>query len=72
MNHVAVTEGDKVEAQIKFGWEVDHYNINDAVEYVNAVNNADVKALMEEYDSRQKGCKRNIVSGRLYLQFCAR
>lgn len=52
MNHVAVTEGDKVEAQIKFGWEIDHYNINDAVEYVNAVSNADVKALLEEYDSR--------------------
>ena len=25
MRNVAVTEGDKVEAQIKFGWEVDAY-----------------------------------------------
>jgi L-arabinose isomerase len=31
MNNVAVTEGDKVEAQIKFGWEIDHYNVNDVV-----------------------------------------
>lgn len=52
MNNVAVTEGDKVEAQIKFGWEIDHYNINDAVEYVNAVNSSEVNALMEEYDSK--------------------
>lgn len=52
MNNVAVTEGDKVEAQIKFGWEIDHYNINDAVDYVNAVSDAETAALMEEYDSK--------------------
>ena len=49
MNNVAVTEGDKVEAQIKFGWEIDHYNINDAVDYVNAVSAADTNALVDEY-----------------------
>ncbi|RDU22619.1 L-arabinose isomerase [Anaerosacchariphilus polymeriproducens] len=52
MNNVAVTEGDKVEAQIKFGWEVDHYNVNDVVEYVNAVSPSEVNALMEEYESK--------------------
>lgn len=52
MNNVAVTEGDKVEAQIKFGWEIDHYNVNDAVEYVNAVSEADVNRLMDEYYSK--------------------
>ena len=49
MNNVAVTEGDKVEAQIKFGWEIDHYNVNDLVDYVNAVPQGDVDALVEEY-----------------------
>jgi len=49
MNNVAVTEGDKVEAQIKFGWEIDHYSVNDAVDYVNAVSKGDVDALVEEY-----------------------
>jgi len=49
MNNVAVTEGDKVEAQIKFGWEIDHYNVNDLVEYVDAVPQGDVDALVEEY-----------------------
>ena len=52
MNNVAVTEGDKVEAQIKFGWEIDHYNVNDAVEYVDAVSTGDVNTLVEEYYSK--------------------
>ena len=38
MRNVAVTEGDKVEAQIKFGWEVDAYPVNEIVESVNAVS----------------------------------
>lgn len=54
MNNVAVTEGDKVEAQIKFGWEIDHYNVNDLVEYVDAVSAADIKNLTDEYYSRYK------------------
>ena len=54
MNNVAVTEGDKVEAQIKFGWEIDHYNISDAVAYVDAVSKADTDALVEEYYQKYK------------------
>ena len=52
MNNVAVPEGDKVEAEVKFGWEIDHYCVNDAVEYVDAVAQADVDALVEEYYSK--------------------
>ncbi len=52
MNNVAVTEGDKVEAQIKFGWEVDHYCVNDLVDYVDRVPKGDVEALTEEYYSK--------------------
>ena len=49
MRNVAVTEGDKVEAQIKFGWEVDAYPVNEIVEAVNAVSRADIDTLVEEY-----------------------
>ena len=49
MRNVAVTEGDKVEAQIKFGWEVDAYPVNEIAEAVGAVGKADVDALVEEY-----------------------
>jgi L-arabinose isomerase len=49
MRDVAVTEGDKVEAEVKFGWEIDAYNITDVAEYVQAVSEAERDALVEEY-----------------------
>ncbi|RKD71350.1 L-arabinose isomerase [Sinobaca qinghaiensis] len=49
MRHVGVTEGDKIEAQIQFGWTVDYYGIGDLVEYVNAVKEEEINALFEEY-----------------------
>ena len=49
MRNVAVTEGDKVEAQIKFGWEVDAYPVNEVCEYVNSVSQSDIDVLVEEY-----------------------
>lgn len=51
MRNVAVTEGDKVEAHIKFGWEIDSYNITDIAEYVGQVSAGDINALVEEYYS---------------------
>ncbi len=51
MRNVAVTDGDKIEAQIKLGWTVDYYGVGDLVEYVNAVPDADIDAL---YDSLQE------------------
>ncbi|MCP1111322.1 L-arabinose isomerase [Ohessyouella blattaphilus] len=49
MRNVAVTEGDKVEAQIKFGWEIDAYPVNEIEQSVAAVSAADTNALVEEY-----------------------
>ena len=49
MRNVAVTEGDKVEAQIKFGWEVDAYPVNEIAEAVAQVSQGDIDALVEEY-----------------------
>lgn len=49
MRNVAVTEGDKVEAQIKFGWEVDAYPVNEIAEYVQMVSDGDTNILVEEY-----------------------
>lgn len=49
MRNVAVTEGDKVEAQIQFGWTVDYFGIGDLVQSVDAVTDAEVDALFEEY-----------------------
>ena len=49
MRNVAVTEGDKVEAQIKFGWEVDAWPVNEIAEAVEAVPQGDINALVDEY-----------------------
>lgn len=49
MRDVAVTEGDKVEAQIKFGWSVNTYGIGDLAKYINEVQDAQVAKLFEEY-----------------------
>lgn len=52
MRNVAVTEGDKVEAQLKFGWEIDAYPVNEIAEAVDAVSASDVDTLVEEYYSK--------------------
>lgn len=52
MRNVAVTEGDKVEAQIKFGWEIDAYPVNEIADYVKDVAAGEISSLVEEYYSR--------------------
>ncbi len=52
MREVAVTEGDKVEAQIKFGWQVNGWGVGDLVAKVNAVADSAVDALMKEYEAK--------------------
>ena len=49
MRHVAVTEGDKVEAQIKFGWQVNTIGTGELVNEINSVTETDVASLMDEY-----------------------
>ena len=51
MRNVAVTDGDKVEAQRVFGYEVQAYGIGDLVDRMNAFSDAEVKRLVEEYRS---------------------
>ena len=51
MRQVAVTEGDKVEAQIRLGASVDGYGVNDLVAAVRAADDADVDRLVDEYDA---------------------
>jgi len=51
MREVAVTEGDKVEAQIKFGWQISAYGLGDLLKYIDAVSDAEVDALVDEYNT---------------------
>ena len=50
MREVAVTEGDKVAAQMKFGYSVNGFGVGDLVQSVNAVTNAAIGKLVQEYE----------------------
>ena len=52
MREVAVTEGDKVEVQKKLGWEVNTWPVGLLVEYIDAVTEDEVDALMKEYKEK--------------------
>ena len=59
MREVAVTEGDKVEAQIKLGWQVNTWPVGALVEVMNAVTDADIDAQIQEYrNAYHAGCRR--------------
>ena len=49
MRDVAVTEGDKVEAQLRFGVSVNTYGVNDLVAVVDQMTDADIDKLVTEY-----------------------
>ncbi|GIH08454.1 L-arabinose isomerase [Rhizocola hellebori] len=50
MRDVAVTEGDKVEAELRFGVSVNTYGVNDLVAVVDAVADSRIDALVKEYE----------------------
>ena len=49
MRQVAVTDGDRVESQIRFGWEVNYYAVGDLVKLVRGVTEEQLDAKLEEY-----------------------
>ncbi|HSK11716.1 MAG TPA: L-arabinose isomerase [Phnomibacter sp.] len=62
MRFVAVTDGDKVEAEMKFGFSVNTHGIGDLVQAIDGVQETEVDGLVEEYaasytlmDSLKKG-----------------
>jgi L-arabinose isomerase len=52
MREVAVTEGDKVNAQMRLGYSVNGYGVGDLVRYVNEVSDADMDQVVREYDEQ--------------------
>ncbi|MFA5204270.1 MAG: L-arabinose isomerase [Lentisphaeria bacterium] len=50
MREVAVTEGDKVEAQIRFGYSVNGYGLGEVAKCIDAVSTAAAQKLCREYD----------------------
>ncbi|HVG42986.1 MAG TPA: hypothetical protein VM888_15345, partial [Chitinophagaceae bacterium] len=54
MRYVAVTEGDKVEAEYKFGFSVNTHGIGDLVKVINEVSDASIGTLIQEYGDQYK------------------
>jgi L-arabinose isomerase len=52
MREVAVTEGDKVEAQIRLGYSVNGYPVGDLVDYVTRVTDDEIKHLVSQYEDQ--------------------
>lgn len=52
MRQVAVTDGDKVEAEIKFGYSVNGYGIGDLVKVINEVSDDAIGKLVSEYEQK--------------------
>src|SRR5471032_2775873 len=51
MREVAVTEGDKVSAQIKFGFSVNTHGVGDLVKVINAISPKKIDNLVEKYEA---------------------
>lgn len=49
MRYVAVTEGDKVEAELKFGYSVNTHGVGDLVKSINEVSDSAIEVLCQEY-----------------------
>ena len=52
MRYVAVTDGDKVEAELKFGYSVNTHGVGDLVRVINAISDSEVDKLTSEYEER--------------------
>ena len=50
MRYVAVTEGDKVASELRFGFEVNTHGVGDLVEHVQATEESRVSSLISEYE----------------------
>lgn len=54
MRDVAVTDGDRVESEIKYGWNVNYYGIGDLCELISKVTEEEIDDKMAEYTQKYK------------------
>ena len=68
MRYVAVTEGDKIQAQINYGWDVSYYPLGDLCKEMEAVTDADVDRRFDEVTSVYTLATDNIESVKYQLK----
>ena len=66
MRDVAVTDGDKLEAQIKFGFSVNGYDTDDILDEINSLNNEDLNLIIDEYQKEYEIVDELKKGGKLY------
>ncbi len=52
MRDVAVTDGDRVESEIRFGWNVNYYGIGDLCDIISEITDSEIDAKMSEYSEK--------------------
>lgn len=62
MRDVAVTDGDRVESEIRYGWNVNYYGIGDVVAIADKVTDAEIDAKMAQYNEKYTMATDNIAS----------
>ncbi len=62
MRDVAVTDGNRLECQIKYGWEIKYYGIGDVVALANEATDEEVEAKMDEYLSKYTMATDNVAA----------
>lgn len=61
MREVAVTEGNKVSAQIKFGFSVNGYSINDLEYHIDQISNDETRTLVSQYQDQYSISKKEAI-----------
>ncbi len=64
MRDVAVTDGDRVESEIKYGWNVNYYGIGDVAALANEVTDSEVDAKLSEYNEKYELATDNLCAVR--------
>ena len=70
MRDVAVTEGDKVEAQRRFGYDVYGYGVGDLVKVVNEASDSEINQLVESYFDEYEVSSALRPEGEKYASVC--
>ena len=52
MRDVSVTDGDRVESEIRYGWNVNYYGVGDIVELVKTLKEEEIEDKLSEYDEK--------------------
>lgn len=72
MRDVAVTDGDRVESEIKFGWNTNYYGIGDLVSIIDGVSEDEINVKMAEYASKYTLATDNLAAVKVQAKYeCA-